>query len=102
MIEMTETITADDASENFARLLRDVRAGREFVITDQGVAVARIVPEAVAAASGTRQLTAEQEAALARSLERLGNADWGPIEHIAREQIYAEIEEQRGAWRRQP
>lgn len=33
-----------EAKENLSRLLRDVREGREWVITDRGRPVARLVP----------------------------------------------------------
>jgi prevent-host-death family protein len=97
---MPETITARDANQQFSRLLREVEAGREFVVTRNGVPVARIVPERQP--DGRRRPTAEQEAALARSLDRARNADWGPIEHISRDQLYADVEEERIWSRRKP
>jgi prevent-host-death family protein len=100
---MPDTITADDAGQQFSRLLREVEAGAEFVITRNGVPVARIVPEAVPATlpDGKRKLTEAQEAALARTLERARNGSWGPIEHISREQLYDEVIDER-IWRRRP
>jgi prevent-host-death family protein len=41
---MPDTITARDANHHFARLLRDVEAGKEFIVTRNGVPVARILP----------------------------------------------------------
>ncbi len=58
---MPESVTLRDANQRFARLIRAVEEGREFVITRRGRPVARISP--AAAASG--KLTPEQEAALA-------------------------------------
>ena len=42
---MPDTITADDAEHRFAEVLREVAGGKEFVVTRDGVPVARIVPE---------------------------------------------------------
>lgn len=97
---MTETITARDANHHFSRVLREVESGKQFVVTRNGVPVARIVPEV--ARDGRRELTPEQKAALASSLDRLRNADWGPIAHISRDKLYDEIEEQRIWSRRKP
>ena len=41
---MDEAVSAADANRNFSRILRGVRAGRSFVVTSHGAAVARIVP----------------------------------------------------------
>ena len=62
---MTKTIGLREANQQFARCVREVEAGEEFVITRDGKPVARLVP-----ASGTRVLTPEQQAALARTLAR--------------------------------
>jgi prevent-host-death family protein len=64
---MATKITLRDANQRFAKLVREVESGREFVITRRGAAVARIVPAAT-----RRVLTAEQEAARRRSTARLG------------------------------
>ncbi len=100
---MPDTITADDAEHRFAEVLREVAGGKEFVVTRDGVPVARIVPEVRndILPDGTRKLTAEQQAALADLLELSRNADWGPIEHISREQLYDEVLSQRMARFRQ-
>ncbi len=55
-----------DANQHFARLVREVESGREFVVTRRGQAVARLVP-----AEARRVLTAEQEAARRRTTARL-------------------------------
>jgi prevent-host-death family protein len=87
---MAEIITMDDAGRRFAEVLRDAAAGKEFVVTRNGVPVARVVPETVVQQlpDGRRQLTAEQEAALARTMERL-SVGWPlGIEKFNREEIY--------------
>ena len=63
---MAETITARDANQNFAKVLRAVEAGREFVVTRNGIAVARIV-----SVGGERRLTPAQEEILRRTMKRL-------------------------------
>lgn len=62
---MTESVTLRDANQRFARLIRQVESGADFVITRNGAPVARLTPM-----GGRRILTAEQEAALERTLER--------------------------------
>jgi len=41
---MTETVTLRDASRRFARLIRQVDSGAEFVVTRNGAPVARLTP----------------------------------------------------------
>ena len=65
---MQTSISAREANHNFARILREVASGTEFVVTRRGVPIARIVP---ARPSGERQLTPEQERILERSMARL-------------------------------
>jgi prevent-host-death family protein len=62
------TISARDANQKFAELLRAVEAGAEFVVTRRGKPIARVIS---ASEDGTRTLTAQQEAALERTLKRL-------------------------------
>lgn len=62
---MAETVTARAANQHFSRLLRDVEAGKSFVITHRGRPVARLVPEP---APDAKRLTPEQEQALAESI----------------------------------
>lgn len=62
---MAETVTARAANQHFSRLLRDVEAGKSFVITHRGRPVARLVPEG---APEGRRLTPEQEQALEESI----------------------------------
>jgi prevent-host-death family protein len=59
IMRMTKTVTLRDANQQFARCIREVEAGEEFVITRNGTPVARLVPVA-----GRRVLTAKQLAAL--------------------------------------
>lgn len=63
---MAKTVTLRDANQTFARLVRQVEGGAEFVVTRRGKPVARIVPVAA-----RRVLTPEQEAALERTRVRL-------------------------------
>ena len=55
-----------EANQAFARCVRDVEAGEEFLITRNGVPVARLV-----AAPGKRTLTLTQQAAWERTRERM-------------------------------
>jgi prevent-host-death family protein len=41
---MQEVISAADANRSFARLLRGVRQGRSYVITNHGKPIARLIP----------------------------------------------------------
>lgn len=86
---MADTITARDANHHFARLLSEVESGKEFVVTRNGVPVARIVPERLP--DGRRRLTAEQEAALARTRARLAQGWPLGIERFDRNELYDEI-----------
>ena len=62
---MTKTVTLRDANQNFAKYIREVEAGEEFVVTRRGEMVAKIVP-----VSGKRRvLTPEQQQALKELLE---------------------------------
>jgi prevent-host-death family protein len=63
---MASKITLRDANQRFAKLIREVESGREFVVTRRGQAVARIIP-----AGRQRVLTPEQEAARQRARRRL-------------------------------
>jgi prevent-host-death family protein len=83
---MAETISARDANHHFARLLRDVEAGKEFVITRNGTPVARIVPERTP--EGRRRLTPAQEEALQRSIARLRRGWPLGIDHLDRNELY--------------
>lgn len=58
---MTKTVTLREANQSFARCIREVEAGEEFVITRNGTPVARLSP-----VGNRRILTAEQQAAYER------------------------------------
>jgi prevent-host-death family protein len=66
-----KTISLRDANQGFARCIREVEAGEEFVITRNGAPVAKLTP-----VSGRRVLTPEQEAALERMKARTATG-WG-------------------------
>lgn len=59
---MAKTIGLRQANQSFARCIREVEAGEEFVITRNGQPVAKLVP-----LPGRRVLTPEQKAARARA-----------------------------------
>ena len=63
---MSKTISLRDANQAFARCVREVEAGEEYVITRNGRPVARLVP-----AGGRRVLSPEQELARARTRARM-------------------------------
>jgi prevent-host-death family protein len=58
---MTKTVTLREANQSFARCIREVEGGEEFVITRNGTPVARLSP-----VSKRRVLTPEQQAAWER------------------------------------
>ncbi len=85
---MQRSVSAREANQQFSRILRDVEAGAEIVVTRRGRPVARIVP---AQPSGQRRLTPEQEAALERTRQRLEKGwDLGG-EKFDRDELYDEI-----------
>ncbi|MHB8434137.1 MAG: type II toxin-antitoxin system Phd/YefM family antitoxin [Candidatus Tyrphobacter sp.] len=59
-----------DAKERLSKLLRDVRRGREWIITDRGVPVAKLLP------------VRENRETLGECIERL--EDIGALEALAR------------------
>ena len=63
---MTKTMTLREANQAFARCIREVEGGEEFVITRNGTPVARLSP-----VSQRRVLTPAQQAALERTLRRM-------------------------------
>ena len=77
-----------DANQSFAKLIRDVEAGQEVLITRRGKPVAKIVP----VHGGKRVLTPEQEAAWARTCKLMeqGGIDLGGYK-FRREDAYEEI-----------
>lgn len=79
---MARTLPLREANQAFARCVREVEAGAEFVITRNGRPVARLVP----VEGSTRRLTPEQEAARARTRARTATG-WsigaGPLDRAA-------------------
>jgi len=63
---MSRPISLSEANQTFARCIREVEAGAEYIITRNGQPVARLAPIA-----GRRVLTPRQEAALARTRARM-------------------------------
>jgi prevent-host-death family protein len=63
---VTKTVTLREANQAFARYIREVEGGEEFVITRNGTPVARLSP-----VSQRRVLTPAQQAALERTLRRM-------------------------------
>jgi prevent-host-death family protein len=78
---MTKTISLREANQGFARCVREVEAGAEFVTTRNGRPVARLVP-----VGSRRVLTPQQESALARTRARMKKG-WpigaGPLDRAA-------------------
>jgi prevent-host-death family protein len=78
---MTKTVTLREANQSFARCIRAVEAGEEFVITRNGTPVARLTP-----VSKRRVLTATQQAAWERTRLRMDQG-WdigaGPLDRDA-------------------
>ena len=63
---MSKTISLREANQAFARCVRDVEAGAEYVITRNGRPVARLTP-----VGGRRILSPEQQAARLRARARM-------------------------------
>ena len=63
---MSKSISLREANQGFARCVREVEAGEDYIITRNGRPVARLVPF-----SGRRVLSPEQQAARARARARM-------------------------------
>ena len=63
---VNKTITLREANQAFARCIREVEAGAEYIITRNGRPVARLAP-----ISGPRILRPEQQAARLRTRARM-------------------------------
>jgi prevent-host-death family protein len=75
---MTKTVTLREANQTFARCIREVEAGEEFVITRNGTPVARLAP-----ISRRRVLTPAQQAAYERvmaAMEKGWDIGAGPLD----------------------
>jgi prevent-host-death family protein len=68
---MSKTISLREANQAFARCVREVENGGEFVITRNGKPIARLAPVRKAPVRKTRVLTSSQRAALARIRKRM-------------------------------
>ncbi len=78
---MTKTLTLREANQTFARCIRAVEAGEEFVITRNGAPVARLLP-----VNQRRMLSPAQQAAWQRTRERMQrgwNIGAGPLDRDA-------------------
>jgi prevent-host-death family protein len=78
---MTKTLSLHDANQSFVRCIREVEAGEDFVITRNGVPVARLSP-----VNKRRVLTPEQQAALQRlnaSMDQGWDIEAGPLDREA-------------------
>jgi prevent-host-death family protein len=84
---MEETISADQASRDFYKLLRQVRTGQSFVITEEGKPIARIVPLESAGA---------RDAAKASLLARLRSQPAMNLGPWTREELYEDSPPQAG------
>lgn len=84
---MDETISAREANQNFAKVLRAVENGKQFTVTRNGKPVARIVASPDA---GRRVLTPEQEAAVERFMTRARKGLPLGIKKLDRDEIYEE------------
>jgi prevent-host-death family protein len=80
-MHMSKTVTLREANQTFARCVREVEAGEEFVITRNGKPVARLMP-----VGGRRVLTPQQEAAWQRlrvAMEQGWDIGAGPLDRDA-------------------
>jgi len=78
---MTRAISLRDANQRFARCIREVEAGEEFVITRNGKPVARLTPVA-----RRRVLTPQQQDAwkrLQEAMEEGWDIGTGPLDRDA-------------------
>jgi len=84
---MSKKITLREANQSFARCIRAVEAGSDFVITRNGKPVARLVPIAT-----SRVLSPMQEAARRRMRARMAEG-WplraGPLDRAALHERHA-------------
>jgi prevent-host-death family protein len=81
MLCMTKTLTLREANQSFARCIREVEGGEEFVITRNGTPVARLLP-----VSKRRILTPIQQAAWERvkaAMDKGWDIGAGPLDRDA-------------------
>lgn len=79
---MEKTVPLREANQAFARFVRQVEAGDSYTITRNGTPVARLIP----VDQQVRRLSAEQQAARARTRDRTATG-WplaaGPLDREA-------------------
>jgi prevent-host-death family protein len=78
---MSKVVTLREANQSFARCIREVEAGEEFVITRNGTPVARLTP-----VGKGRVLTPHQAAAWVRlqaAMEKGWDIGAGPLDRDA-------------------
>ncbi len=76
-------VSLREANQNFSRLIAEVEAGEQVVLTRRGRPVARIVPEA-----RRRQLTPEQQAAYERMMALMNRGHRSGGQGVNRDEIY--------------
>lgn len=69
---MDQMISAAEANRSFSQLLREVRSGQSFIVTNHGRPVARIVPFDAADASREQTRSALLERLAAQSVTDVG------------------------------
>jgi prevent-host-death family protein len=78
---MTKVLTLREANQGFARYVRAVEAGEEFVITRNGTPVARLVP------TNRRRVLTERQVAALDQLREIAKEAWpigtGPLDRDA-------------------
>ena len=77
-------VSLREANQNFAKLIAEVEAGEQVVLTRRGRPVARIVPEA----RKKRELTPEQQAAYERLVALMNRGHRGGGQGVNRDEIY--------------
>jgi len=85
---MVETITAREANHSFSRILAGVQEGKEYVVTLHGKPVAKISPTADIERPRSRELTPDQEQALAELFAILRTAQPGEPGKMTREEMH--------------
>jgi prevent-host-death family protein len=89
MKSAARTVSAADANRYFSKLLRDVRAGRSFVVTSHGAPVATILP-AGRAASGSTASDRARAAARRTLLARLASQPVVDVGRWTRDELYGD------------
>jgi prevent-host-death family protein len=79
-------VSAAEANRNFSKLLGNVRAGEEFIITSHGRPVAQLVP--VQEANGQ----AEKDRIMLAFFDELRSRPAGNLPIVTRDEIYRDLE----------